>query len=131
MDYAKQQRYHSDTIQTVVGTGFHQKLVVMPMEVGHLSRDGSSAAMPTPSLDFANICLRNALYLLPSAAMTTNETMVSALPCPPLHGDDVISLRASILANSSYVSLRQGDPVSSLHYSKQLLAIPSLPLPLM
>jgi len=52
---------------------------------------------------------------------------VSALPCPPLHGDDVMSLRASILANSSYVSLRQGDPVSSLHYSKQLLAIPSLP----
>ncbi|XP_065914117.1 CCR4-NOT transcription complex subunit 10-like isoform X3 [Dysidea avara] len=131
MDYAKQQRYHSDTIQTVVEAGFHQKLVVMPMEVGHLSRDGSSAAMPTPSLDFANICLRNALYLLPPAATTNNETMVSALPCPPLHGDAVMSLRASILANSSYVSLRQGDPVSSLHYSKQLLAIPSLSFPLM
>jgi len=130
MDYAKQQRYHSDTIQTVIGAGFHQKLVVMPMEVGHLSHDGSSAAMPTPSLDFANICLRNALYLLPAAAMTTSETMVSALPCPPLHGDAVMSLRASILANSCYVSLRQGDPVSSLHYSTQLLTIPSLSFPL-
>jgi len=88
------------------------------MEVGHLSLDRSSAAMPTPLLDFANICLCNALYLLPAAATTTNETMVSALPYPPLHGDDVMSLRASILANSSYVSLRQGDQVSSLHYSK-------------
>ena len=100
----------------------------MPMEMGHLSCDGSSAAMPIPSLDFANICLRNALYLLPPAATTTNETMVSVLACPPLHDDAVMSLRASILAN---VSLRQSDPVSSLHYSKQLLAIPSLSFPLL
>lgn len=109
-------------MQTVVGSGFHQKLVVMPMESCRLSRDGSSAAMPSPSLDFANICLRNALYLLP----TNENTPVSALPCPPLQSEAIQSLKASILANSSYVSLRQGDPVAALCYSKQLLELPNL-----
>ena len=94
----------------------------MPMESCRLSHDGSSAAMPSPSLDFANICLHNALYLLP----TTGNAPVIALPCPPLQGEAIQSLRASVLANSSYVSLRQGDPVSGLHYSKQLLEIPNL-----
>ena len=94
----------------------------MPMESCRLSHDGSSAAMPSPSLDFANICLRNALYLLP----TTGNVPVSALPCPPLQSEAVQSLRASILANSAYVSLRQGDPVSALHYSKQLLEVSNL-----
>ena len=122
-----QQRYHSDTVQTVVGVGFHQKLVVMPMESCRLSHDGSSAAMPTPSLDFANICLRNALYLLP----TTDNTPALAMPCPPLHCEAIQSLKASILANSSYVSLRQGDPVSALRYSRQLLDLPNMPATLM
>lgn len=126
-DYVMQQRYHSDTVQTVVGSGFHQKLVVMPMESCRLSHDGSSAAMPTPSLDFANICLRNALYLLP----TTENAFVLSLPCPPLHGEAIQSLKASILANSSYVSLRQGDPMSALCYSKQLLELPNLSVTLM
>ena len=117
-----QQRYHSDTVQTVVGSGVHQKLVVMPMESCRLSHDGSSAAMPSPSLDFANICLRNALYLLP----TTRNAPLPALPCPPLHDEAIQSLKASILANSSYVSLRQGDPVSALHYSEQLLELSNL-----
>ena len=58
-----------------------------------------SAAMPAPTLEFAAICLRNALFLLLStktaegggASETSQAT--PALPGPPIKGDDVISLR--------------------------------------
>ena len=68
-----------------------------------------SAAMPAPTLEFAAICLQNALFLLPpmsvflaSAALTPIEEegegshrppSIPALPGPPIQGQDIISLR--------------------------------------
>ena len=67
-----------------------------------------SAAMPAPTLEFAAICLQNALFLLPpmsvflaSVALTPIEEgegshrppSIPALPGPPIQGQDIISLR--------------------------------------
>lgn len=60
-----------------------------------------SAAMPAPTLEFASICLRNALFLLPRTSPAhfqgekegTQQTPISALPGPPIQGNDIISLR--------------------------------------
>ncbi len=69
-----------------------------------------SAAMPAPTLEFAAICLRNALFLLPSTSALLGSSGITpitegeegraehppaipALPGPPIVGEDVIRLR--------------------------------------
>ena len=70
-----------------------------------------SAAMPAPTLEFAAICLRNALFLLPSlsaiaatqslspieseetAGDSTDSMFVRSLPGPPIKGDSILVLR--------------------------------------
>ncbi|KAG8226293.1 hypothetical protein J437_LFUL002732, partial [Ladona fulva] len=61
-----------DLVQGVVGVPPHRKIVL----TSHLNKDdkyscdGQSSAIPVPSLEFASLCLRNALQLiLPNAQM--------------------------------------------------------------
>ena len=76
---------------------------------GSVDSHPQSAAMPAPTLEFAAICLQNALFLLPpmsvflaSASLTPIEEegegsqrppTIPALPGPPIQGQDIISLR--------------------------------------
>ena len=108
-----------------------------------------SAAMPAPTLEFAAICLRSALFLLPDKS-TDRETppTCSALPGYPITRNDIINLRyyrgtpfiyllslslsfslsrSSTLCCLAYVSLGLGDPLSALHYSNALLSSHQLP----
>ena len=67
--------------------------------------------MPAPTLEFAAICLRNALFLLPSPSAIAaaqslspiesdegtgdgiNHLSVRSLPGPPIQGDSILVLR--------------------------------------
>lgn len=67
--------------------------------------------MPAPTLEFAAICLRNALFLLPPLAAiaaaqalspieaeegvgdVADQLLVSSLPGPPIKGDSILALR--------------------------------------
>lgn len=51
--------------------------------------------MPAPTLEFAAICLRNALFLLPPfpGEERPPQPAVTALPGPPIQGNDIITLR--------------------------------------
>lgn len=57
-----------DLVQKVIGSGMHRKIVL----TSSLSKDtkyhteGLSYAMPQPTLEFALLCLKNALFLLPN-----------------------------------------------------------------
>jgi len=122
-------------------------MVLTPIQNWVKGRNGidshpQSAAMPAPTLEFAAICLRNALFLLPpvsallaSASLTPIEEegegsqhppSIPALPGPPIQGQDIINLRCSVLACLAYVNLGLGDPVPALSYARQLLAMPKL-----
>ncbi|XP_077772473.1 CCR4-NOT transcription complex subunit 10 isoform X1 [Podarcis muralis] len=53
-------------VQSIVGQGYHRKIVLASQSVQNIVyNDGQSSAIPVASMEFAAICLRNALLLLP------------------------------------------------------------------
>ncbi|XP_064398304.1 CCR4-NOT transcription complex subunit 10-like isoform X3 [Halichondria panicea] len=126
-DLAAGQVMKSGSVQLVVGSGINRKLVVSPLQQtnkkGSSDTHSQSAAMPAPTLEFAAICLRNALFLVSPEIIPSCST----LPGPTLHENSVLGLRCSILSYLSYVSLGLGDPLSALSYATQLLASPTQP----
>uniref|UniRef100_A0A668AX59 CCR4-NOT transcription complex subunit 10 n=1 Tax=Myripristis murdjan TaxID=586833 RepID=A0A668AX59_9TELE len=53
-------------VQSVVGQGYHRKIVLASQSTQNtIYSEGQSAAIPVASMEFAAICLRNALLLLP------------------------------------------------------------------
>uniref|UniRef100_A0A8C1SP82 CCR4-NOT transcription complex subunit 10 n=1 Tax=Cyprinus carpio TaxID=7962 RepID=A0A8C1SP82_CYPCA len=53
-----------EKLTAVVGQGYHRK-IVLASQVIQPNGEGQSAAIPVASMEFAAICLRNALLLLP------------------------------------------------------------------
>ncbi|XP_003382418.1 PREDICTED: CCR4-NOT transcription complex subunit 10-like [Amphimedon queenslandica] len=133
-----QMRNKSSTVQVVLGSGPHRKLIITPMQwPAKKSPDiqSNSAAMPGPTLEFASICLQNALFLLPSLPQSNGDEpederilpTVNALPGPPIKGQSILDLKSCILSCKAYVSLGLGDPIVALGAAKQLLDTPRLP----
>uniref|UniRef100_A0AAR2J5Y1 CCR4-NOT transcription complex subunit 10 n=1 Tax=Pygocentrus nattereri TaxID=42514 RepID=A0AAR2J5Y1_PYGNA len=53
-------------VQSIVGQGYHRKIVLASQSTQNTTySEGQSAAIPVASMEFAAICLRNALLLLP------------------------------------------------------------------
>uniref|UniRef100_A0A8C9W3J7 CCR4-NOT transcription complex subunit 10 n=1 Tax=Scleropages formosus TaxID=113540 RepID=A0A8C9W3J7_SCLFO len=53
-------------VQSVVGQGYHRKIILASQSAQNtVYSDGQTAAIPVASMEFAAICLRNALLLLP------------------------------------------------------------------
>ncbi|XP_076844616.1 CCR4-NOT transcription complex subunit 10 isoform X3 [Brachyhypopomus gauderio] len=53
-------------VQSIVGQGYHRKIVLASQSTQNATySEGQSAAIPVASMEFAAICLRNALLLLP------------------------------------------------------------------
>ncbi|XP_034384980.1 CCR4-NOT transcription complex subunit 10 isoform X3 [Cyclopterus lumpus] len=53
-------------VQSIVGQGYHRKIVLASQSTQNtIYSEGQSAAIPVASMEFAAICLRNALLLLP------------------------------------------------------------------
>lgn len=127
----------------------HRKIVL----TSSLSKDtkyhteGLSYAMPQPTLEFALLCLKNALFLLPnnselnlSMATITNPQTVS-LALTPGHNlnsqnstlisqammIEALNLKINVLAASAYVSLCLGDYIVALEHAKALLNLNKVP----
>ncbi|XP_062912800.1 CCR4-NOT transcription complex subunit 10 isoform X4 [Mobula hypostoma] len=53
-------------VQSILGQGYHRKIVLASQSMQNtVYNDGQSSAIPVASMEFAAICLRNALLLLP------------------------------------------------------------------
>lgn len=145
-------------VRGVIGSGSHRKVVLSAFQ-NHISQtrsEGQSAAMPLPTLEFANLCLTNAMLLLPSESdiqanmsallehekNTSNDDQkdgpkrrfadtlsVDATPGEPMQIKEIYALRGSILACQTYVSLGLGDFYKGLEYSRSLLQMTLLPCP--
>lgn len=51
-------------VSSVIGSGMHRKYVLQPSPHKYISDDEQSFAIPSPNLEFASLCLRNALTLV-------------------------------------------------------------------
>lgn len=93
------------------------------------------------TLEFASLCLRNALLLLPNES--TSSPVIPFLlpggvqppppppspgpaPSAPLDSQEVANLRNSVLVASAYVTLCLGDYVLTLEHAQSLLTQPKL-----
>ncbi|XP_076034064.1 CCR4-NOT transcription complex subunit 10 isoform X2 [Oratosquilla oratoria] len=129
-------------VQGVVGVGAHRKICLSMSISGHNKRVSEmplDANDPEMSLEFARLCLRNAISLLPdniSISSLTDEQEASgvlpelyqASPSSPMRGNEVLSVRVSALACSAYVSLCLSDFTAALRQSEALLtAHPKIP----
>ncbi|XP_069504917.1 CCR4-NOT transcription complex subunit 10 isoform X4 [Ambystoma mexicanum] len=144
-------------VQSIVGQGYHRKIVLASQSVQNVVyNDGQSSAIPVASMEFAAICLRNALLLLPedqqdlkqengskansqgnpennsesseacSSKSHEGETFITAPPSSPLKKQELENLRCSILACSAYVALALGDNLVALNHAEKLLQQPKL-----
>lgn len=131
-------------VQGTVGVGLHRKICLATCISDHNKKhcdpqSESDAAFPEPTLEFARLCLRNALTLLPDNVSTTSLTdeqeasgvmpeLYPAGPSSPLRGTEVVSLRVSALACSAYVCLCLSDYSTALRHAETLLvAHPKIP----
>ncbi|XP_068179945.1 CCR4-NOT transcription complex subunit 10 isoform X5 [Antennarius striatus] len=62
-------------LQSVVGQGYHRKIILASQSTQNtIHSEGQSAAIPVASMEFAAICLRNALLLLPEHQQQDGKT---------------------------------------------------------
>uniref|UniRef100_A0A673T6P8 CCR4-NOT transcription complex subunit 10 n=1 Tax=Suricata suricatta TaxID=37032 RepID=A0A673T6P8_SURSU len=118
-------------VQSIVGQGYHRKIVLASQSIQNtVYNDGQSSAIPVASMEFAAICLRNALLLLPeeqqdpkleNGSKTSNQLGGSAES-----GESSETCRCSILACSAYVALALGDNLMALNHAEKLLQQPKL-----
>ncbi|XP_041454807.1 CCR4-NOT transcription complex subunit 10-like isoform X1 [Lytechinus variegatus] len=137
-------------IHSTVGTGSHRKFILSPGGLDtNYGSDIQPAAMPVASLEFASLCLSNALSLLPekpgslpttpissqnsvgseasdTASKQTGPASIPAPPGPSLKPTEVSSLRCSVMAATAYVSLSLGDDVTALENARALMAQPKI-----
>ncbi|KOC65130.1 CCR4-NOT transcription complex subunit 10 [Habropoda laboriosa] len=138
-----------DLVQKVVGSGIYRKIIL----ASSLSKDikyhpeGFPSAIPQLTLEFASLCLKNALFLLPNnnelnvpmATIAGSQTVPLSLTAShnlgtqhsPLMSQatavEALNLKISVLAASAYVCLCLGDYVIALEHAKALLNINKLP----
>uniref|UniRef100_A0AAZ3ST62 CCR4-NOT transcription complex subunit 10 n=1 Tax=Oncorhynchus tshawytscha TaxID=74940 RepID=A0AAZ3ST62_ONCTS len=61
-------------VQAIVGQGYHRKIILASQSTQNtIYSDGQSAAIPVASMEFAAICLRNGLVLLPDHQQQENK----------------------------------------------------------
>ncbi|XP_003396813.1 CCR4-NOT transcription complex subunit 10 [Bombus terrestris] len=138
-----------DLVQKVVGTGIYRKIIL----ASSLSKDikyhpeGFPSAIPQLTLEFASLCLKNALFLLPNnnelnipiTPIATPQTVPLSLTAghnlgaqhstvmSPTTTVETLNLKISVLAASAYVCLCLGDYVIALEHAKALLNTNKLP----
>ncbi|KAM6338642.1 CCR4-NOT transcription complex subunit 10 isoform 3-T3 [Podargus strigoides] len=118
-------------VQSIVGQGYHRKIVLASQSIQNVVyNDGQSSAIPVASMEFAAICLRNALLLLPedqqepkqeNGSKTSNQ-----LGANTENSESSEACRCSILACSAYVALALGDNLMALNHADKLLQQPKL-----
>ncbi|KAM6102301.1 CCR4-NOT transcription complex subunit 10 isoform 3-T3 [Theristicus caerulescens] len=103
-------------VQSIVGQGYHRKIVLASQSIQNVVyNDGQSSAIPVASMEFAAICLRNALLLLPEDQQEPKQENGSKTS-NPLGGNTENSESSEACSNKSH----EGD--------KFIAAPPSSPL---
>ncbi|XP_023943751.2 CCR4-NOT transcription complex subunit 10 [Bicyclus anynana] len=113
---------HSFTVKKL-GSGPHTKILLTKENNEKYPVSGDSFAIPSLSLEFAALCLKNAITLLPDqdASTSTSAGFIQAPPGPPINWKQRCDLKNSILVLQSYIFLQLQDPLSALLSANELL----------
>lgn len=127
-------------VHKTVYSGAYKKVILSPSPKRNVSKEHQSYAIPTPSIEFAAVCLRNAVAMIDyygdkKRNFFSDEdnggdcTPIGKMSYPsrPMTKVAFEKLRFAILAAYSYVLLAIGDFVLALKYGKDLLALENLP----
>lgn len=133
-------------VSSVIGSGMHRKYVLQPSPHKYISDDEQSFAIPSPNLEFASLCLRNALTLVdfyskqidqkipedPESSPNLENWMdidegIPCNPSKPLNNEAFEKLKCGVLTAYSYVLICLGEYVLALKYGKELLKVPNIP----
>ncbi|XP_013196858.2 CCR4-NOT transcription complex subunit 10 [Amyelois transitella] len=111
-----------------LGSGSHTRILLARENKEKYSTSGESFAIPSLSLEFAALCLRNAITLLPSQDSTAENSgfLIQAPPGPPINMKQRNELKNSTLVLQSYVLLNLQDPLSALMSANELLSQPDV-----
>lgn len=136
----EQENQNKNIVSSVIGSGIHRKFIITPAAQKYVDEPGSSAAIPSANLEFASLCLRNALTLINYYSNLVAEGMESdlgifasaseSIPCnpsSPLNRDSIEKLKLHILTAASYVALQLGDYTMTLQHAKALLKMENIP----
>lgn len=128
----KQEKNDSKKIvHKVISSGMHTKIILTPSSKRNVSKEHQSYAIPTPSIEFAVVCLRNAVAIVEFfAAKHMKDDSVEKINCDPSQPMTRAAferLHFAVLAAYSYTLLAIGDFVLALKYGKDLLALENLP----
>lgn len=152
----EQEVQNKNIVSSVIGSGMHRKFIITPTPQKYVNDEPGSSAIPSPNLEFASLCLRNALTLINYysqlascfefdgeklvAGSSKNETfgmfgnnwnkVNESIPCnpsKPLTKTAIEKLKLHILTASSYVALTLGDYTLALQHAKDLIRMDNLP----
>lgn len=111
-----------------LGSGSHTRILLTKEEKKEklLHSPGESFAMPSLSLEFAVLCLRNAETLLPNQdpPADVNLPFIQAPPGALINWKQRCELKNSTFVLQSYVLLYLNDPQAALSSANDLLAQP-------
>lgn len=111
-----------------LGSGPHTRILLAKENKEKYSTSGESFAIPSLSLEFAALCLRNAETLLPNQDVPSdvNAPLIQAPPGPPINWKQRSELKNSTFVLQSYVLLHLQDPLSALMSANELLSQPDV-----
>ncbi|GIZ01521.1 CCR4-NOT transcription complex subunit 10 [Caerostris extrusa] len=134
--------------KSVVSVGPHRKIIMNSSTLDKVSNEDlkNISKLESPSLQYAMLCLKNALFLVGEHSSSNNtansdsniqanseengttsdDNILSVLPSNFLQGPEILSLRNSILIACSYVALSLGDVILAHEYAKTLLSQPRI-----
>lgn len=138
----KKYQNNCQTSYYVSNAGPNRKLVVRPFN-HHNSYRPNSSIVAAPTMEFAAVCLKNALTIIQNAINRANHKTseeegdsdrdvaptVVMIPCPPgvgVSGDSLQHLHASVLTNAAFVALHLGNTLQALQYATKVLSFPKL-----
>lgn len=112
-----------------ISSGPHAKLIPGPINKDKYATSSESYAIPTLSLEFAALCLMNAVTLLPllDPPPEFDQFSFQVAPSSPLNYKQYCNLRNSVLLLYTFVCLRLSDPTSALYHCTALLVRPGSP----
>ncbi|CAG9791609.1 unnamed protein product [Diatraea saccharalis] len=107
-----------------LGSGPHTRILLSKENKEKYSTSGESFAIPSLSLEFAALCLRNAVTLLPTQEPPSDVTvpLIQAPPGPPINWKQRCELKNATLVLQTYVLLNLQDPLSALVSANELLS---------
>lgn len=148
----EQESQNKNIVSSVIGSGMHRKYIITPSQQKYHSDESqsSSAAIPSPNLEFASLCLRNALTLINHYLQLANgmdakagksetfaifgnnwnkihENSFACNPSKPLTKTSIEKIRLHTLTASSYVALCLGDYTIALLHARELLKMENIP----